>query len=273
MKGVALRCAPRCASVLLAWLACAPLGVADDVCSPNDACAQESAAPREPMRAPLQTELGAAAAAAPDARSGGGRAARSSGPPPAGAPALAAAMDRRAWAVGEIDPDHDDQYEYRLPYGDAESYPVIQGYGARLSHRGTEQYTVDFGMPVGTPVHAAREGVVALAEDTNDVGCWREECGRLANFIVLLHADGTTGEYFHLRRGSAQVRVGQRVERGELLAFSGNTGYTTAPHLHFGVYRTESNGETQSIAVRFVTRGGVIREPRTGARYLNIARR
>ena len=127
-------------------------------------------------------------------------------------------------------------------------------------------------MPVGTPVHAARDGVVALAEDSHDVGCWREECGRLANFIVLLHADGTTGEYFHLQRGSVQVRLGQHVERGELLAFSGNTGYTTAPHLHFGVYRTERDGQTQSLAVRFVTRSGMIREPRTGARYLNVAR-
>ena len=81
-------------------------------------------------------------------------------------------------------------------------------------------------MPVGTPVHAAREGVVALAEDSHDVGCAREECGQLANFVVVLHSDGTTGEYFHLQHGSEQVRIGERVARGELLAFSGNTGYT-----------------------------------------------
>jgi murein DD-endopeptidase MepM/ murein hydrolase activator NlpD len=123
-------------------------------------------------------------------------------------------------------------------------------------------------MPVGTPVHAARDGVVALAEDSHDIGCWREECGRLANFIVLLHPDGTTGEYFHLQHGSVQVRLYQHVQRGELLAFSGNTGYTTAPHLHFGVYRTERDGQTQSLAIRFVTRSGMIREPREGARYL-----
>ena len=102
-----------------------------------------------------------------------------------------------------------------LPYGDAESYPVIQGYGSRLSHRGTEHYTVDFGMPVGTPVHAARDGVVALAEDSHDVGCWREECGRLANFIVVLHADGTTGEYFHLaaRQRAGPARAARRARR------------------------------------------------------------
>jgi murein DD-endopeptidase MepM/ murein hydrolase activator NlpD len=179
-------------------------------------------------------------------------------------------MDRHDLIIGALDAAHDDTYEYRLPYADQVSYPVIQGYGARLSHRGVEQYTVDFGMPVGTPVHAARDGVVALVEDSHDVGCAREECGRLANFVVVLHSDGTTGEYFHLQQGSVRVRVGEHVARGALLAFSGNTGYTTVPHLHFGVYRTEQGGRTQSLQVSFVTREGLIREPREGARYLNL---
>jgi murein DD-endopeptidase MepM/ murein hydrolase activator NlpD len=177
---------------------------------------------------------------------------------------------RQDFIVGAIDPDHDDDYEYRLPYADAESHPVIQGYGAKLSHRGAEQFTVDFGMPIGTPVHAAREGVVVLLEDARDGGCWRDECARLANFIVVLHPDGTTGEYFHLERGSAAVRVGQRVQRGQRLALSGNTGYSTAPHLHFGVYRAGRDGRTHSVAVRFLTREGPIAEPRTGARYQNL---
>ena len=179
-------------------------------------------------------------------------------------------MDRHDLIIGAIDPDHDDAYPYRLPYGERVTFPVIQGYGAHLSHRGVERYTVDFAMPIGTPVYATRDGVVALAEDSHEVGCWREECGRLANFIVLLHSDGTTGEYFHLLHGSVQVRIGEHVTRGALLAFSGNTGYTTAPHLHFGVYRTGPDGHTQSLAVRFATRAGVIREPREGARYLNL---
>jgi murein DD-endopeptidase MepM/ murein hydrolase activator NlpD len=181
-------------------------------------------------------------------------------------------MDRHEVVVGAIDADHDDTYEYRLPYADDQSYPVTQGYGARLSHRGAEQFTVDFGMPAGTPVQAAREGVVVLAEDSHATGCWSDECARLANFVVVLHADGTTGEYFHLQRGSVQVRVGERVQRGQRLALSGNTGYSTAPHLHFGVYRTGRDGGTQSVAVRFLTREGLIGEPRTGARYLNVAR-
>jgi len=157
----------------------------------------------------------------------------------------AAAMSREDLTLGRVDADHDDGYLYRLPYGDDVSFPIIQGYAAKLSHRGAERFTLDFGMPVGTPVHAARDGV------------------------VVLHSDGTTGEYFHLERGSVQVRVGESVARGQSLARSGNTGFSTAPHLHFGVYRTGRDRTTESLAVRFETRRGAVGAPRSGARYLN----
>jgi murein DD-endopeptidase MepM/ murein hydrolase activator NlpD len=179
------------------------------------------------------------------------------------------AMSRADVPLGRVDADHDDDYLYRLPYGDDVSFPIIQAYGAKLSHRGAERFTLDFGMPVGTPVHAAREGVVVLVEDSHAVGCAREDCARLANFVVVLHSDGTTGEYFHLEPASAEVRPGQRVARGQRLARSGNTGFSTAPHLHFGVYRTARDRTTESLAVRFRTRGGALGTPRSGARYLN----
>jgi murein DD-endopeptidase MepM/ murein hydrolase activator NlpD len=180
-----------------------------------------------------------------------------------------AAMSRQDVRVGRVDADHDDDYLYRLPYAADSSFPVIQGYGAKLSHRGAERFTVDFGMPVGTRVHAAREGIVVLVEDSHSAGCAREDCGRFANFVVVLHPDGTTGEYFHLERGSAAVRVGERVARGQWLARSGNTGFSTAPHLHFGVYRLGLDGRNESLAVRFETRAGAIAAPRSGARYLS----
>ena len=183
--------------------------------------------------------------------------------------AWSAGVSRQDVGLGRVDADHDDDYLYRLPYGDEASFPIIQGYDSKLSHRGAERFTLDFGMPVGTPVHAARDGVVVLLEDSYDFGCSLEEGGSFANCIVVLHSDGTTGEYFHLARGSAQVRLGERVARGQLLARSGNTGYSTAPHLHFGVYRTARDRGTESLGVRFLTRSGPVSAPRSGARYLN----
>jgi murein DD-endopeptidase MepM/ murein hydrolase activator NlpD len=182
-----------------------------------------------------------------------------------------AAMSRTDVELGSIDADHDDSYLYRLPYAVDVSFPIIQGYGAKLSHRGPERFTLDFGMPVGTPIHAARDGVVVLVEDSHDSGCSSEECGATANFVVVLHSDGTTGEYFHLEHGSVQVRAGERVMRGQWLARSGNTGFSTAPHLHFGVYRTRRDRGTESLAVRFETRAGAVSAPRSGAHYLNPA--
>ena len=176
---------------------------------------------------------------------------------------------RYDWSVGTLNADHDDYYSYRLPYGSGVSYPVLQGYGSRLSHRGPEFFTVDFAMPEGTPVHAAREGIVALTEEAHSKGCWAERCGRLANYVVILHADGTTGEYFHLQRDGVLVKPGEAVRAGQLIAMSGNTGLTTTPHLHFGVYGARAQGQTQSIGVQFLTRGGLVRELRPGARHLN----
>lgn len=165
--------------------------------------------------------------------------------------------------------DHDDSYVYRLPYGDEVSYSVLQGYGSRLSHRGREYYTVDFGMPEGTLVFSAREGTVLATEDRHDVSCFRTGCGSFANYIEILHADGTIGKYFHLQQGSVFVETGQRVARGQPIARSGDTGYATVAHLHFGVYRPAGDGKAQSIAVRFAVRGGLVGRPRTGARYVN----
>ncbi len=171
------------------------------------------------------------------------------------------------WTIGDKNALHDDEYVYLLPYAPGKSYRVLQGYGSRFSHRGLEHYAVDFNMSVGTPVHAARSGVVARIEESHDKGCWEDGCGAYANYIVILHEDGTTGEYYHLRQNGALVGVGDHVVAGQKIGLSGNTGHTTMPHLHFAVYRAAEWGNTQSIPVRFQSSAGVVHSPRRGGRY------
>lgn len=171
------------------------------------------------------------------------------------------------WTVGDKDAVHDDGHLYSLPYSSGQRYRVLQGYGSRFSHTGLEEFAIDFDMPIGTPVHAARAGVVARVEEGNSRGCWEDGCGKFANFVVILHSDGTTGEYYHLMQNGAIVSVGETVSQGQKIAYSGNTGHTTMPHLHFAVYRATDWGNTQSIPVRFRSIDGIIRKPRRGGRY------
>ena len=171
------------------------------------------------------------------------------------------------WTVGRVDARHDERQIYALPYAPERSYRVLQGYGSRFSHTGLEEFAVDFDMDIGTPVHAARSGVVARVEESNSKGCWEDDCGQFANFIVVLHDDGTTSEYYHLAKDGALVETGDIVRRGQKIGLSGNTGHTTMPHLHFAVYRAIEWGRTQSIAVRFESADGIIDTPRRGGRY------
>ena len=171
------------------------------------------------------------------------------------------------WTVGSRDAVHDDSQVYRLPYAPGRSYRVLQGYGSRFSHTGLEEFAVDFRMPEGTPVHAAREGIVARTEESHSRGCWEDGCGDYANYIVILHDDLTTGEYYHLQQDGVLVEPGERVLAGQRIGLSGNTGHTTVPHLHFAVYRAVEWGRTQSVPVRFATAEGIIGRPQRGARY------
>ncbi|MCG8433237.1 MAG: M23 family metallopeptidase [Gammaproteobacteria bacterium] len=122
-------------------------------------------------------------------------------------------------------------------------------------------------MPVGTPVYAARGGVVVDVEESNFKGGWKRGYGKYANYIVIQHADGSTGEYYHLSQHGAYVEQGDTVHEGQLIGLSGNTGHTAMPHLHFGVYHADTWGKTKSIKVRFKSRDGIIENPRRGRRY------
>jgi murein DD-endopeptidase MepM/ murein hydrolase activator NlpD len=128
---------------------------------------------------------------------------------------------------------HKNDHAYLLPWRDGEEYMVIQGYKGKFSHQ--DEYSIDFRMPEGTPVHAARGGVVIHVKDDSNRGGPDPEYREDGNFISLLHDDGTFAEYVHLRYRGSRVKTGDRVRAGDPIAYSGNTGFSTTPHLHFSV--------------------------------------
>lgn len=113
-------------------------------------------------------------------------------------------------------------------------FRLTQGANGKYSHFTAKgRFALDIAMPVGTPIIAARSGMVVKIENRQS-GRGNNPSG---NFVRVLHDDGTMGVYLHLTRGSIKVREGQRVNVGEQLALSGNTGNSTGPHLHFVVQR------------------------------------
>ncbi len=158
---------------------------------------------------------------------------------------------------GEPGAEHHPQQPYRLPFALSSTVPVSQAFPDVFTHGDpSSQYAIDFVMPVGTHVFAAREGVVIeVASDFFEHGTNLKADGPRANVVRVLHDDGTMSLYGHLNWNSIRVVPGQHVARGEYLADSGNTGFTTGPHLHFVVQRNRG-GALVSVPIEFTGPAG-----------------
>lgn len=168
---------------------------------------------------------------------------------------------------GSIHSVHNDQYTYALPYASGQSFRVSQGYDGEFSHFGANQYAIDWKMPQGTPVHAARGGIVVGAKDDSNMGGPENQFDTKANFILIQHSDGTLGHYVHLKQGGNRVKVGDRVRVGDLIGLSGNTGFTTGPHLHFSVFKARNGKDRMTIPVKFRVTEGVLPVLQAGQSY------
>lgn len=166
-----------------------------------------------------------------------------------------------AFSLGDPGSQHDRAANYRLPFADGLVFPISQAPGGTVTSHTTpaSQYAVDITMPVGTPIVAARAGTVV------DIDLAHQDSGQdtslldKANVIQILHADGTIAIYAHLKPGRPMVQAGQRVRSGQQIGWSGNTGYSSGPHLHFAVLKNvaEASGHThmQSLEFRFTVHG------------------
>jgi murein DD-endopeptidase MepM/ murein hydrolase activator NlpD len=165
---------------------------------------------------------------------------------------------------GRLDAEHDPDAVYRLPFEEGQAFAVSQAHGGRLtSHNNRENlYAVDFAMPVGSAVVAARAGVVIDVTLRHREGGFSTSFIDKANTVAIVHDDGTVAEYAHLSPGPDLVKPGQRVAVGELLGYSGNTGYSSGPHLHFIVSRptvTDRKVTRVSVPVQFYANDPAIR--------------
>jgi len=161
-------------------------------------------------------------------------------------------------------------YAYRLPWPAGRTFTVLQGFHGAFSHRGSNEFAVDFDCPVATHVLAARNGVVVAtnasaqgAGTTPDFTDYHR-----TNFVLIRHDDGTLGEYMHLAPSGVTVTPGTKVGRGDPIGLSGNTGFSTTPHLHFQVITAGDDGiAARSFPIRFASAPDRVDEPVQGQAY------
>lgn len=157
------------------------------------------------------------------------------------------------FSVGTPSQIHEDRSQLQPPFVGV--YPISQGFNGGYSHSlPGNRYAIDIAMPVGVPILAAKSGRVLDMRDSFD-GHSNDPADRArTNYIRLLHADGTMTLYAHLKAHSLRVQPGQQVSAGTMLALSGNTGYSTGPHLHFAV---QTNDGKRLISIPFRFQSGI----------------
>jgi murein DD-endopeptidase MepM/ murein hydrolase activator NlpD len=148
------------------------------------------------------------------------------------------------------------EYDYYPPFPLGMTFPISQGFDNDETHKEpANEYAVDIVMPVGTPILAARSGMVMDMEDNFHGAGQEQRYLRRSNQVRILHDDGTMAVYAHLKADSIRVRPGTSVDRGQWIADSGNTGFSSGPHLHF-VIQLNAGMSLQSLPFRFKAPAG-----------------
>ena len=151
---------------------------------------------------------------------------------------------------GRVKPDN--SYIYSLPFAKGNKFLLIQAYNSKMSHQ--NEISLDFKMKKGSKICAARGGVVTAVKEDSDEGGLKDEFLNKGNHIIIAHTDGSEAMYWHLQKDGVLINTGDTVLQGALIGYSGNTGYSAFPHLHFQVY----NSAGKNIATRFYTKKGII---------------
>lgn len=151
---------------------------------------------------------------------------------------------------------NDSSYIYSLPFKTGKKVFLIQGYETRFSHKG--ERALDFKVRTGTLICAARGGIVTSVRMDSDKGGLSPEYLSEGNYVIIRHIDSSTAWYWHLKKDGVLVKEGEWVTDGQPIGYSGNTGYSAFPHLHFEVQGRDAAGNYRQLATRFYTRDGVI---------------
>ena len=168
--------------------------------------------------------------------------------------------------AGDYNAKHNENQIYLLPFEHGKKFYLSQGYNGIWSHQG--EFAIDFHMEEGEKIYSARGGIVFnIKEDSKIGGPDRNKFIKHGNKVNVMHDDGTYAKYVHLRYNGVVVENGKRVQRGDLLGYSGNTGWSTEPHLHFAIYKVNSKLKPITIPTRFLNHDEKIISLKEGLYY------
>ncbi|AMK76648.1 MULTISPECIES: M23 family metallopeptidase [Methylomonas] len=169
-----------------------------------------------------------------------------------------------SYVIGRPLPGYVSQTLYKPPLPAGGQFQITQAFNGPYSHNDQQnRYAVDIMMPVDTPIYAARGGIVLEVENDYTGNGTSQAYADKANSIRILHEDGSMAIYAHLALEKSQVTPGIRVATGQLIGYSGNTGLTTGPHLHFAV-QINRGMELISVPFQFADAAGLAVEPQLG---------
>ena len=151
----------------------------------------------------------------------------------------------------------DSSHIYSLPFEHRKKVFLVQGYESMFSHKGEK--ALDFKVKTGTEVCAARGGVVTAVRKDSDRRGLKPANLSDGNYVFIRHDDDSEANYWHFKKDGVLVKEGDTVTTGQLIGFSGNTGYSAFPHLHFEVRGYDAaTGQNTQLPTRFYTRHGII---------------
>ena len=136
---------------------------------------------------------------------------------------------------------------YKPPF---KSEDIVEYLGEDILGQGGDlKHSVDFVVPQGTPIYAALDGTVVFVKQDSNIGGPNKKYWNDGNRIVIKHENGEYSAYEHLRYHGAMVQVSQNVKQDDVIGYSGNTGYSHKPHLHFEVFNNPTTDESEGVTL------------------------
>jgi len=174
---------------------------------------------------------------------------------------------QNCWQYGRRGEFKDSSVVCDLPYKGGPYVVTQSGLGETHTEGSGSEHAIDWAMPVGTLVCAARGGTVVALRQDSTLGVKNPKFISSGNFVIIRHDDGTFAEYGHLKRKGVLVWLGQQVESGAVIGFSGGTGYSSGPHLHLCVFQNIDAQTRRSIPLQFRTKNGAVETLKKGQAY------